>query len=266
MAPSVFGYNSTLLGLLLVSLIRLLALGQVGTHLMVEQLPRAVHPHAAQHQSPSLFNKRFAWLNAYIPWVLGPLFGQSPETYFAHHVGMHHLENNLTGDLSSTMRYQRDSFTDFLRYLLRFFAIGVFELASYFAYRRRHSLLKRTILGELVFFAATAVLLAANWRAALVVFVVPVVITRFAMMAGNWAQHAFIDASAPENHYRNSITCINCTYNRRCFNDGYHIGHHRQRTRHWTELPGELVANRGVYASEEPSSSTAWTSSRSGSS
>ena len=82
-------------------------------------------------------------------------------------------------------------------------------------------------------------------------FIAPFVITRFAMMAGNWAQHAFIDESAPENNYRNSITCINCGYNRRCFNDGYHIGHHLKQTRHWTEMPEDFRKNIGTYAAEQ---------------
>ena len=51
-------------------------------------------------------------------------------------------------------------------------------------------------------------------------------------------------------NYKNSITCINCSYNTRCFNDGYHIGHHLKRTRHWTELPGELTENRAKYEAE----------------
>ena len=34
---------------------------------------------------------------------------------------MHHVENNLPDDLSSTMRYQRDSFLHFLVYFGRFF-------------------------------------------------------------------------------------------------------------------------------------------------
>ena len=42
-----------------------------------------------------LFKKKYAWLNHYIPWVIGPLFGQTPESYFTHHMGMHHIENNL---------------------------------------------------------------------------------------------------------------------------------------------------------------------------
>ena len=89
-----------------------------------------------------------------------------------------------------------------------------------------------------------------NWRATLVVFVVPFVVTRFAMMAGNWGQHAFIDAASPENCYRNSITCINSGYNRRCFNDGYHIGHHIKQTRHWTEMPEDFLDNVAKYDAE----------------
>jgi fatty acid desaturase len=85
---------------------------------------------------------------------------------------------------------------------------------------------------------------------ALVVFVIPIMIARFGMMAGNWAQHAFIDAASPENCYRNSITCINCVYNRRCFNDGYHIGHHLKANRHWTEMPIEFQNNLETYARE----------------
>ncbi len=63
-------------------------------------------------------------------------------------------------------------------------------------------------------------------EATLTVFVAPVVIARVLMMCGNWAQHAFVDAADPGNPYRNSLTCIHARYNRRAFNDGYHIHHH----------------------------------------
>jgi hypothetical protein len=87
-------------------------------------------------------------------------------------------------------------------------------------------------------------------RATIVVFMGPFVVVRFAMMAGNWAQHAFIDQASPENNYRNSITCINAVYNRRCFNDGYHISHHLKATRHWTEHPKEFTDNLSKYVAE----------------
>jgi fatty acid desaturase len=204
--------------------------------------------HNTSHRK--LFKPSWGWMNGYIPWVLGPLFGESPETYFAHHVGMHHPENNLADDLSSTLPYRRDSAVDFVRYFTRFMFVVLFELAHYFAKKKRRSLMLRLLGGELLFYAVVIGLLFVNWRATLVVFVLPFIVARFGMMAGNWAQHAFVDQASPENSYRNSITCINSTYNRRCFNDGYHIGHHLKATRHWTEMPGEFARNLGEYEAQ----------------
>jgi hypothetical protein len=204
--------------------------------------------HNTSHRT--LFKRPWGWMNKYIPWVLGPFFGESPETYFAHHVGMHHAENNLEDDLSTTLPYRRDSLPHFLAYFLRFFFGALFQLLGYFAKKRRYALLVRCAMGELLFYVAVGGLLFVNWRAALIVFVIPFVVTRFAMMAGNWGQHAFVDRAAPANNYRNSITCINSSYNRRCFNDGYHIGHHLKSTRHWTEMPGEFERNLATYAAE----------------
>lgn len=196
----------------------------------------------------ALFRRRYRWLNHYIPWCLGPMFGETPDTYYAHHVGMHHPENNLHDDLSSTMRFRRDSALHFAWYFLRFFFGCIVELSSYHARRRRYKLVRNALAGELLFFVVVGLAAAFNGRAALVVFVLPFLGARFGMMAGNWAQHAFIDPADPANPYRNSITCINSTYNRRCFNDGYHIGHHVSATRHWTEHPVEFLAQRAEYA------------------
>jgi fatty acid desaturase len=204
--------------------------------------------HNTSHRK--LFKRPWTWANHYIPWVLGPFFGESPETYFAHHVGMHHAENNLAEDISTTLPYVRDSAVDFARYFFRFFFVGIIELSTYFVRKRRRSLLVRTLVGESVFLLGAAALFSVNWRATLVVFVVPFCVVRFAMMAGNWAQHAFVDRADPGNPYKNSITCVNATYNRRCFNDGYHIGHHVKATRHWTEMPEDFQNNLPTYAAE----------------
>src|SRR5689334_16877133 len=37
-----------------------------------------------------LFRNRYDILNHYLNWILAPLFGFTPETYFVHHIGMHH--------------------------------------------------------------------------------------------------------------------------------------------------------------------------------
>ncbi|HEY8089071.1 MAG TPA: fatty acid desaturase [Polyangiaceae bacterium] len=198
-----------------------------------------------------LFRRPWGILNQYIPWVLGPFFGESPETYFAHHVGMHHPENNLEDDVSSTMSYQRDSVLGFAHYFLTFFFAVLFQLVAYLRRKGRRALLYRCVAGEVLYWSAMVGLCFYDWRPTVAVLIGPFVITRFAMMAGNWAQHAFIDAGAPENCYRNSITCINSTYNRRCFNDGYHIGHHIKQTRHWTEMPGDFQDNLAKYEAEQ---------------
>lgn len=211
--------------------------------------PYTLMLHNTSHRR--LYNKRFAWLNDYVPVVLGPFFGQSPHTYAAHHVGMHHAENNLSGDLSTTLPYQRDSVRSFLAYLGKFFLTTVATLPVYFWRRGRKALFRRALLGEVLYLAALAAFAGFyDWRVALVLFIAPFIATRCAMMAGNWAQHAFVDQDAPQNTYRNSITCIDCTYNERCFNDGYHIGHHVMAARHWTEMPGDFEKNREKYAAE----------------
>jgi len=205
--------------------------------------------HNTSHRK--LFKQEYDPLNKIIPWVLGPFYGETPETYFGHHIMMHHAENNLIDDLSCTMNYQRDSFIDYMKYFFLFFFFGMSDLSYYFKRKNRIKFLRKVILGEVGFIVMCIVLWQFNWQATLMVFVLPFVIARFGMMAGNWAQHAFIDASSPANSYRNSITCINCTYNRTCFNDGYHIGHHLRPNMHWTEMPIEFEKNVEKYAQNE---------------
>jgi fatty acid desaturase len=196
-----------------------------------------------------LFKRRFRWLNHAIPWVIGPLLGQSPGTYFAHHLGMHHAEGNLPADLSSTMAYQRDSFVDFLKYYGRFL-IGPPGLVSYFSRAGRSKVLWRFVIGELAQLTVVVLLTLLNWQAALVVCIVPLFFTRFMLMSGNWAQHAFVDPDDPTNDYRTVTTFINSPYNHRCFNDGYHLGHHLKPGRHWLEMPADFMAKRERMAAE----------------
>lgn len=194
-----------------------------------------------------LFKKKYGWLNHYIPWVLGPLFGQTPESYFVHHMGMHHPENNLPDDESSTMLYQRDSVWGFLHYLGDFLTLGVARLTGYFTRRHKTTLRFRLLRGEALYLGGTLVLAFINLPATLVVFVMPFLLSRVIMMIGNWAQHAFIDPASPDNCYTNSVTCINTSYNHKCWNDGYHISHHLKPALHWTDHPAHFRQHIGQY-------------------
>jgi fatty acid desaturase len=203
--------------------------------------------HCTSHRI--LFKER--WKNNIIPWIVGPFFGETPESYYAHHMGMHHPENNLHTDLSTTVRYQRDSLAAWFHYFFSFIFAGLPLLAMYHSKKGNARLLKRLLTGELGFWAAMAGLSFVNWQATLVVFVIPVFTIRALMMAGNWGQHAFVAQEDPQNPYHNSITCIHTRYNRRCFNDGYHILHHLKPRTHYTEYPIEFEANKAEYGRQD---------------
>lgn len=193
------------------------------------------------------FRKKYNALNYLLPWIVGPFFGQTPETYFSHHIGMHHAENNLEDDDSSTMKYRRDSFIDFLKYFFTFLFLGLIGMSKYFVRKNRKKLLYRSLIGEMSFFIMCAGLMVVDWKATIVVFVLPFLIFRFIAMLGNWTQHAFIDPLDPGNEYKNSITCINTKYNHKCWNDGYHISHHEKPAMHWSEHPTYFLQTLNKY-------------------
>ncbi|KAA2244449.1 fatty acid desaturase [Chitinophaga agrisoli] len=211
--------------------------------------PYGLMLHCTSHRC--FFERKYNVLNHYLPWVLGPFFGQTPETYYSHHIGMHHPENNMPDDDSCTMYFQRDSLRGFARYFGSFFFAGIFHLARYFIKKNRKNLLIRSVRGEFLFVAMCVGLCFINWPATLMVFILPFVISRIIMMLGNWAQHAFICAGEPANPYKNSITCINTSYNHQCWNDGYHIGHHLKPSLHWTEYPHHFTKTLDEYVKNE---------------
>lgn len=201
--------------------------------------------HCTSHRA--FFKKKYQFLNYYLPWVVAPFFGHSPETYFTHHIGMHHAENNLKDDESSTMPFQRDSLKDFTVYFVTFLCRGVYDLARYFFYKKRNKLMYRSVRGELLFILFCIALSFISFKATLWVFIIPLFIYRLVAMMGNWAQHSFIDADDPGNEYKNSITCINTKYNQKCWNDGYHISHHEKQSMHWTEHPSYFQKTLNKY-------------------
>jgi hypothetical protein len=189
----------------------------------------------------------WGWIDRAHPFVMSFFFG-IPTGYAEHHLGMHHVEDNMPEDLSSTLRYRRDSFLHFLAYFARFIFLIPFELTSYLWRKRRFKMAKRAALGELAQEAVVVASLFLDWRFGLIAFVIPFFTVRFLMMVGNWGQHAFVNTDAKNDGLANSIACINSGYNQRAFNDGYHIGHHLKANRHWSEMPQDFLDSREQYA------------------
>ncbi|MCO6467139.1 MAG: fatty acid desaturase [Bradyrhizobiaceae bacterium] len=210
--------------------------------------PHTITLHLMSHRR--YFKQKYAWLEYPLLHALGIAFGHTPRSYFSHHIGMHHVEGGLEPDASCTHRFQRDSVVDFSKYLGRFLVFGILDLRRYLKSKKMDKLQRQLVTGDRIWLLVVAVLAIVNWKATLVVCVFTMLYTRSIMMAGNWGQHSMVDAEAPDNVYRNTITCVNAFYNSYCYNDGYHISHHMQPTMHWTEHPKSFLKNQATYARE----------------
>jgi fatty acid desaturase len=198
-----------------------------------------------------LFKKTYTWMYNWIIWAVCPFFGHTPETYFVHHMAMHHVENNMPDDASSTLAYQRDSIWDFTKYLARFLFLGFRDTFMYLFNRKRKKLYMRLTYGEWSFFAFCIAMSFVNFHATLLIFIIPFVFARVVMMLGNWTQHSFIDKDDPENNFTSAINCINTKYNHTCWNDGYHTVHHLRPGLHYTEIPGEFLKLKDKFAEKK---------------
>ena len=73
--------------------------------------------HLEAHRLKGLYKKPYAiFLDRYFEWVLGIFYGNIPEMERSAHVGIHHAENNNQYDNLSTLKYDRTSLFDFIKY------------------------------------------------------------------------------------------------------------------------------------------------------
>lgn len=151
---------------------------------------------------------KYSWFDKAWPYVLEPLMGHTWDSYFYHHVKHHHVENNGPGDLSSTIRYQRDDLFHFLHYVGRFVAFVWIELPIYFLRKNRKSLAIRTLISEISSYLFIYGMAHYDIRATTFVLIIPLIQMRIGMMVGNWGQHALIDEVEPDSDFRSSITLI----------------------------------------------------------
>jgi fatty acid desaturase len=190
--------------------------------------------HAVTHRP--LFRKPVRGVATLMTHVFPPFWGLTPFAYRTHHVLMHHSENNGDDDLSGTTEYQRDNLKHFGHYWLRFFLFGYWHMASWMLRKDKKGVAK-LLLGDAACYGSMIALGFFKPAATLVVFLMPFLMMRYFMMAGNWTEHAFVDSDQPTNSYRNSTCLINTPYNHRCYNAGYHLIHHLRPGCHWGDTP-----------------------------
>lgn len=111
---------------------------------------------------------------------------------------MHHVESNGPSDLSSTIRYQRDSLFHFMCYLFRFCFLIWLELPRYFfVTRKNRKMAIRAALGEISTYALYASMYMWMGKRAVVVFIVPFVLLRIGLMIGNFGMSAELFVNHP---------------------------------------------------------------------
>lgn len=155
-----------------------------------------------------LLKKQYSWFDKVWPYILEPLMGHTWDSYYYHHVKHHHVEGNGPDDLSSTIRYQRDELTEFLKYVGRFIAFIWIELPIYFLRKRKPVLALKSALSEItamLFIYASA---RTNFYPTLFVLIIPYFLMRIGLMVGNYGQHALVDDVDPASDFRSSITLI----------------------------------------------------------
>ena len=169
--------------------------------------PFSILHHNHIHLNGFMLSKYALFDHGYL-YLIGPLMGHTWNSFYYHHVKHHHVENNGPEDLSSTVRFQRDELVDFLQYFGRFLFLIWLDLPLYFIRTRRPLYAFRYAFWEVSCAATMLFFTYINFRASLIVFLLPFFIMRLGLMAGNWAQHAFVDEDDPESDFRSSITLI----------------------------------------------------------
>lgn len=153
--------------------------------------------------------KDWYWLDVSFPYILEPLMGHTWDSYYYHHVKHHHVEGNGPDDLSSTIRYQRDSAWSFAQYFGRFFFLIWLDLPIYFFRKGKANLAVRAFLSEAASYAFLYYMtFSVSARASVFALWIPFMLMRLGLMVGNWGQHAFVDEVDPDSDFRSSITLI----------------------------------------------------------
>ena len=167
--------------------------------------------------------------------LLGVLTGTASTWTKIVHCEIHHRYNNGPDDWTSI-----EQAPGFRWRPLRFAAYPFVVARRLLAERRRHladkPALRRRVLAETLLTAGvTAVAVVIAPWATLWYVAVPIVFGQWFLIAMNYLQHAGGTVGDPFEHTVNDTGRV---FNRLLLNLGFHAAHHRDPSRHWSELPG----------------------------
>lgn len=98
----------------------------------------------------------------------------------------------------------------------------------------RPRLYRQALIERSVFYAALLLLLALDWRATVLLLIVPWLVAQFTLVGVNLLQHQDCDTASEYDHSRNVTGAL---ANWILLNNGFHTAHHLRPSLHWSLLP-----------------------------
>jgi fatty acid desaturase len=186
----------------------------------------------------SLF--RAPWANDVFQVVVTCAYGFPVSEYLPGHNLSHHRHLQKGADLMRTSKapFLRVPFLNLVCYFPRVaFGIVTQNVRYIAAMRKRAPSWYRQLVREaFACWGTKALLLAIDWRKALVFVLLPHLWALYGITTANLLQHDGCDEDHPLNHSRNFVGRL---FNWLTFNNGFHGAHHDQPSLHWSLLPAE---------------------------
>ena len=186
------------------------------------------------------------------------LQGHPTFVFWPSHVANHHRFRHGARDVARTYRFARGDTNDLWGYLLHPLQAAVVLYPLFLAWlarlrRHRPGAFRYCMAQYALWLGSWALLLALDWRRALLFVIVPQLHGLHWLLATNYLQHAHADGRppAPDNGVSRDAPGIALNYARNfdglvnplLFNVGLHTAHHENPHAHWSEL-AELHRSR----------------------
>jgi beta-carotene hydroxylase len=195
----------------------------------------AMGPIAHNHVHGGTFKGR--WSDQLMTWVVTVAYGFPVVAWIPTHLQNHHVYGNREGDESITWRWTTKNSTAM--------AIAYFPMSAWYQTKLTNAYLAnlaskqpRKLFWKLSEYAIwllwIGVLMSLDWRKALLLIGVPMVLSLYAVHFFNYVQHVGCDWTARYNQSRNFTGPI---ANAWLFNNGYHTIHHLKPGLHWSLAP-----------------------------